>query len=71
MMGLKMSEKSDDKLVNAFINPLAFIEVDEPWATHLDKTTIPENILEYMCTPGVNSKGEGFVERYKEISREK
>lgn len=71
MMGLKMSEKSDDKLINAFINPLAFLEVDEPWATHLNKTTNPENILEYMCTPGVNSKVEGFVERYKEISREK
>lgn len=70
-MGLKMSEKSDEKLINAFINPLAFLEVDKPWATHLTKTTSLENILEYMCTPGVNSKVEGFVERYKEISQEK
>jgi len=58
-------------IASTFINPLAFLEVDEPWATHLNKTTTPENILEYMCTPGVNSKVEGFVERYKEISREK
>jgi len=66
-----MSEKSDDKLVNVYINPLAFHEVDEPWAAHLNVTTTPKKILEYMCTPGVNSKVEGFVERYKEISQEK
>ena len=66
-----MSEKSDDKLIKAFINPLAFLEVDEPWATQLNKMTTPVNILEYMCTPGVNSKVEGFVERYKDISRDK
>ncbi len=45
MMGSKMSEKSDDKLITAFINPLAFLEVDEPWATHLNDTATPENIL--------------------------
>jgi len=70
-MGLKMSEKSDDKLIEAFINPLAFLKVDEPWATHLNDTATPENILKYMCTPGVDSKVQGFVERYKEVSREK
>ncbi len=40
-----MSEKSDDPLINAFINPLAFLEVDEPWATHLKDTATPGNIL--------------------------
>lgn len=66
-----MSKKNDDKLVNAFINPLAFHEIDEPWATDLNKSITLENVLEYLCTPGVNSEVEGFIERYKEISREK
>ena len=66
-----MSEKRDDQLINAFINPLAFLEVDEPWATHLKDTATPGNILKYMCTPGVDSNVQGFVDRYKEVSREK
>jgi len=66
-----MSEKEDEKLIGTYINPLAFLEVDEPWASHLEKPIAPENILKYMCTPGVNSNVEGFIERYKEISREK
>lgn len=64
-------ENNDDKLIKAFINPLAFLEVDEPSAIHLKNELTLESILKYMCTPGLKTGAEDFFARYKEISQEK
>jgi hypothetical protein len=55
---------------SAWINPLAFLEVDEPWAS-LDKTTpTAETILSFLCPPGTPADSASLVERYKQISTE-
>lgn len=55
---------------NAWINPLAFLEVDEPWAT-IDKTPpTAEMILSFLCPPGTPADSVSLVERYKRISTE-
>ena len=45
-----MNEKSDDKLIKAFINPLAFLEVDEE-GTEAAAATVVE-IVETSAGPG-------------------
>jgi hypothetical protein len=54
----------------AWINPLAFLEVDEPWAP-IDKTPpTAETILSFLCPPGTPADSASLVERYRRISIE-
>jgi hypothetical protein len=54
----------------ALRNPLAFLEVDEPWAS-IDKTPpTAETILSFLCPPGMPADSASLVERYKRISTE-
>jgi hypothetical protein len=54
----------------AWINPLAFLEVDEPWAS-IDKTApTAETILSFLCPPGMPADSASLIERYKRISTE-
>ncbi|MFA6054752.1 MAG: hypothetical protein WC769_05185 [Thermodesulfovibrionales bacterium] len=62
---------SDDKLIEVFLNPLQFIEVDEPWATARPQELTPEAILDFVCTPGIGSDVKSIISRYKKISTEK
>jgi hypothetical protein len=59
---------SNGGLFRAWINPLAFLEVDEPWA----EKTAPsaETILSFLCPPGLPADAKSLVERYKTISTE-
>lgn len=58
-----------------WINPLQFLEVDDPWASLLlpsgeaaPPTT--EQILAFLCEPGSPNDAASLVARYKEISVE-
>lgn len=62
---------SDDKLIEVFLNPLQFIDVDEPWATVRPQELTPEAILDFICTPSIGSDVESIISRYKKISIEK
>ncbi len=62
---------SDDKLIEVYVNPLQFIEVDEPWASIETREVTPEAILNFICTPGIGSERDKLISRYKEISIEK
>lgn len=55
---------------NAWINPLAFLEVDEPWSSTQDVTPTPETILSFLCPPGTPADSASLVARYKRISTE-
>ena len=57
-----------EKLFRGMINPLAFLEVDEPWAQG-EAIVQPEEILNYMC-PTTSSSIDNLIVRYKEISIE-
>jgi hypothetical protein len=53
----------------AWINPLAFLEVDQPWAS-TDRTPTADEILGFLCPPGTPADTVSIVERYKRISTE-
>jgi hypothetical protein len=56
---------------DAWINPLAFLDVDEPWASIVGKTQpSAETILSFLCPPGTPADSASLVERYKRISTE-
>jgi hypothetical protein len=62
---------SDDKLIEGYINPLQFIDADEPWATGLNREISAQSILDFICTPGIGSDIESILSRYKSINVEK
>jgi hypothetical protein len=62
---------SDDKLIEVFLNPLQFLEVDEPWASLERKEPSVEAVLDFICTPGIGSGLKSIIKRYREISVEK
>ncbi len=54
----------------AWINPLAFLDVDEPWASMEKTQPTAETILSFLCPPGTPADSASLVERYKRISTE-
>jgi allophanate hydrolase subunit 1 len=61
----------DDKLIEVFLNPLQFNQVDEPRASIGEKELSPADFINFICTPGIGSDIESLIKRYKEISVEK
>lgn len=66
-----MKDDTTDKTIEVFINPLAFLEVDEPWASCLKKPATYEDIVKLLCTPGIEPAIDKLIDRYKQISQEK
>ena len=62
---------SEGKLFKGWINPLQFLEVDEPWAAFEINPISLERVIDFICTPGTKSDLESLVLRYREISQEK
>lgn len=54
----------------AWINPLAFLEVDEPWAPNIKMPPSAETILSFLCPPGTTADSNSLIERYRQISKE-
>jgi hypothetical protein len=54
----------------ACINPLAFLEVDEPWVNPEETPPTAETIISFLCPPGTPTDAASLVERYKQISSE-
>lgn len=61
----------EDKLIDVFVNPLQFLELDEPWASLQKEKPSLESFIDFICIPGVGSDLKSLVKRYKEISVEK
>lgn len=55
---------------NAWINPLAFLEVDESWASAEKTPPTAETILSFLCPPGTPADSASLIARYKRISTE-
>jgi hypothetical protein len=53
-----------------FVNPLAFLEVDEPWASTSQRTADLQAVLDFMCSPGTKSDLVSLLARYREVSTE-
>ncbi len=63
------SQPTFQVLMNCYVNPLAFHDVDLPWASS-DATPESEAILNYLCQPGIASDADAIANRYREISTE-
>jgi len=61
----------EDKLIEVFLNPLQFLEIDEPWAAFQKEGPSLEAVLGFICTPGIGSDLKNIIKRYREISVEK
>ncbi|MDA2935562.1 hypothetical protein MYX82_14690, partial [Acidobacteria bacterium AH-259-D05] len=68
-----MPEDDNQAVFSVWINPLAFLQVDEPWANlsseQFEPTLSAEVILEYLCRPE-SADTESAIDRYKQISQE-
>ncbi len=60
-----------ERRLKAFINPLQFIHVDEPWASTLPDPVSHETIVQFLSTPGLSIEIKDLISRYREISTEK
>jgi hypothetical protein len=54
----------------AWINPLVFLDVDEPRVSLQKTQPTAESILSFLCPPGISADAVNLVERYKRISTE-
>src|SRR6266850_8189139 len=54
----------------AHVNPLAFTEIDEPWASITKAQPTPESVLRFLCAPQAASDLQTLIARYREISTE-
>jgi len=58
------------QVFEAHVNPLAFIEIDEPWATAIKSNPSVESVLRFLCPPESQSDLPTLIARHREISRE-
>lgn len=61
---------SGDKLISGWVNPLAFLEVDEPWASATKAAPTLEAVLRFLCPADQDADLDKIVARYREISTE-
>ena len=61
---------SEDKVLPTWINPLQFLEIDEPWASATPQPVTTESVLEFLTTPGLALDVASITDRYKAISVE-
>ena len=64
------SKIMNDRLISGWINPLAFIEVDEPWASATKATPTLESVIRFLCPADEPLDIEKLLARYREISTE-
>jgi hypothetical protein len=57
-------------LLPGYVNPLAFIEVEEPWITAHPVVPTEEHLRAYLCQPGLGHSLGDIITRYKSISVE-
>lgn len=56
--------------ISGWVNPLAFIQVDEPWASSSPEEVTFETILKFLCPPNEVLDQKVILSRYREISTE-
>ena len=57
--------------MTGLINPLQYIEADEPWSKLLGEEPSYESLLRFLCGQEVSSDLDSLLDRYREISQEK
>jgi len=57
-------------LQHKWVQPTAFLEVDEPWASMKEAHLDLNSVIEFLCIPGTHSDLVSMVDRYRMISVE-
>jgi hypothetical protein len=65
-----MTNEPPPMAIDCWVNPLAFLDVDTPWAPSTKDPITASRILSFMCPPGVPSDPESLATRYRAISTE-
>ena len=60
---------AEERTFPAWVNPLAFHEVEEPRADK-DRRADHSDVVKYLCTPGTDVTVDALVGRYNEVSKE-
>jgi hypothetical protein len=60
----------EGRAIPGWVNPLQFLEVDEPWATAMKAKPDLEAAIRFLCAPGVPTDLESILTRYREIGTE-
>lgn len=60
-----------DRFFKAWINPLQFLEVDQPWTPPNSPLPSANETFRFLCSPNLESDVENIVARYRQISVEK
>jgi hypothetical protein len=58
---------SGDKRISGWVNPLAFLEVDEPWASATKGTPDVNAVLRFLCPANEELNLTTILARYKEM----
>ena len=61
---------NDHEFLKVFVNPLGFVPAMEGSPGIRTSKPTPESILDFLCTPGVDSDIASLVRRYRDISTE-
>ena len=61
---------NDNEHLKVFLNPLAFVPAMEGSHGTVPSEPAPETVLDFLCTPGVDSDIAALVRRCREISAE-
>ena len=61
---------NDNQQLKVFLNPLAFVPTMGTSVAGTQSEPTPESVLDFLCTPGVDSDVEALVRRCREISSE-
>ena len=61
---------SDNERLKIFLNPLAFVPTMATSVADTQSEPTPESVLDFLCTPGVDSGVAALVRRCREISSE-
>ncbi len=61
---------AETRLIQGWINPLAFLEVDDPWASMTKATPTLESVVRFLCPADEQLDLERLVARYRVISTE-
>jgi hypothetical protein len=63
---------TDEKMIRCEINPLAFLEADEPWASSTQEKPTSEEVLRFLCPAEerFDFDIERLLARYRQISTE-
>lgn len=59
-----------DRLFKVWVNPLQFLEVDDPWASSPELHLDLEALVRFATTPGTSPDLDTLANRYREISSE-